>query len=282
MKALLREPLLHFLAIGLVLFAAYGRVAPPDTAGRRIVVDEAVAQSLARQYRARWNRDPGEADMAGLVEAWIRDELAWREGTALGLGQDDPVIKRRVRQKLEVLLEEQAAAAAPGDAELAAYLAAHPERFRAPARVGFEQVLFDGAGPGPANDKAIAAARAALAKGVDPSGLGRAGLLPARVVDAPLPQVAREFGQAFATRLETLEIGEWRRVPSSLGEHLVRVRARSPGAVPPLDAVRVAVERDWENDRRTRSLEAGYARIRAGYEIVVDPTLRTTVAAGRP
>jgi hypothetical protein len=140
-----REPMLHFLLIGALLFFAYGRLNPADPAsGERIVVSQALVDDLARQYQTRWMRPASEQELAGLVEAHVRDEIMFREGVALGLDRDDPVIKRRVRQKFDVMAEEQLARAAPGDAELQAYLTQHAQRFARPARVSFEQIYFDG------------------------------------------------------------------------------------------------------------------------------------------
>jgi hypothetical protein len=104
-KSALKEPVLHFLLIGIAIFVAYGLVAPRSNEGARIVVSQGVVDALAREYQARWQRPPAERELAGLVDAYIRDEIMYREGTALGLDRDDPVIKRRVRQKLDVIAE---------------------------------------------------------------------------------------------------------------------------------------------------------------------------------
>ena len=115
--ALWREPLLHFLLIGLLLFLVYGRVAPPSDDGNRITVTQADIAALARQFQATWSRPPTPAELDGLVDNHVRDEILFREGTALGLLKDDTVIKRRVRQKLEVLVEEAGRSGVPSDAE---------------------------------------------------------------------------------------------------------------------------------------------------------------------
>ena len=106
-RSLWREPLLHFLLIGLLLFLLYGKVAPPSDDGNRITVTQAGIAALASQFQATWSRPPTPAELQGLVDSHVRDEILFREGAALGLLEDDPVIKRRVRQKLEVLVEEE-------------------------------------------------------------------------------------------------------------------------------------------------------------------------------
>src|SRR5687768_7415880 len=103
MRRLLQEPLLHFLLIGIALFVGYEKLAAPDLAGKRIVVSEAMVDQMAREHEGRWTRKPSEEELRGLVESYVRDEILYREGLALGLDRDDALIKRRVRQKFEVM-----------------------------------------------------------------------------------------------------------------------------------------------------------------------------------
>ena len=267
MRRLLREPVLHFLAIGIALFVVYGWVAAPDRSGTRIVVSQAIVDNLVREYQARWHRPPGEQELANLVEAHVRDEILYREGVALGLERDDPVIKRRVRQKLEVIAEEQLARDAPTDAELSVYLAKHGDRFARPGTVSFEQVLL----PATAATAEVDAARVAAVRGTDPARLGRSSLLPPRAENAPLDLVARDFGVGFATEIMKLPANEWAGpVRSGFGTHLVRVTARTFSVVPPLDEVRPALAREWENERRIASLAESYKRLRSQYEVVIE------------
>jgi hypothetical protein len=133
-----REPILHFLLIGGLLFVLYAKVTPKDSGGERLVVTQAMAEELSRQHQARWMRPPNEQELASLVDAYVRDEIMYREGLALGLDRDDPVIKRRVRQKLDIVVEEQLAVAAPDDDELSAYMTRHAARYTRAASVSFE------------------------------------------------------------------------------------------------------------------------------------------------
>jgi hypothetical protein len=274
MARLLREPILHFLLIGLALFVYYGHVTPGDRDTRRIVVSVAQVDDLARQYQATWMRPPTSQELSGLVEAYVHDEILYREGRALGLDRDDPIIKRRVRQKLEVMSEEIVAATSPSDADLSAYMSAHPAAFRRPAIVSYEQILLAADGSDAAMDRRLAAARSALARGVDPATLGQATLLPRREDKVALDLVARTFGEQFAAQLGTLAIGQWvGPVVSGFGVHLVRINQRTPAALPQLEAVRAGVAREWEADRRKRALADDYGRLREKYVVVVEAKL---------
>jgi peptidyl-prolyl cis-trans isomerase C len=270
----LREPLLHFALIGALLFIAYGRMNPAPLADQRIVVTRAVVDDLARQHQDRWQRPASAAELNSLVDAHVHDEILYREGLSLGLERDDPVIRRRVRQKLELMSEEQLARAAPTDAELAAYLARHATRFTRPATVSFVQIFFSGTAPAADVERQIATARTALARGADPARLGQPTMLPGSAEQVSVELIARDFGTAFAAQLATLPEGAWTGpVASALGAHLVKISARTPAALPPLDAVRQQVEREWENERRERSRTESYRQMRGRYDVVIEPTL---------
>jgi PPIC-type PPIASE domain len=281
-RRLLQEPLLHFLLIGIALFAVYGKVAAPNRTGESIVVSEGMVDEMARDHEARWMRKPSNQELAGLVDAYVRDEILYREGLALGLDRDDALIKRRVRQKFEVIAEEQSAREAPSDANLAAYMAQNAARFLQPATVSFEQIFFDNAGTPADLERAVAAARTAVARGADPRKLGQPSMLLGRVENGAQDLIARDFGAGFAGQVETAPIGQWSGpIASSFGMHLVRVTARSPGVLPELNRIRQIVAREWENDRRTSARSDSYQKLRSNYTVVIEAKKLASLAVQR-
>ncbi len=205
------------------------------------------------------------------MDSYVRDEILYREGVTLGLDRDDAVVKRRVRQKLDVLFEESVAQQPATDADLQAYLDANPAAFRRPAVVSFDQLYF---GSDAVTPQRLEQARAALARGTDPATLGQATLLPAHQDAMPLDLVARDFGEQFAGQLATAPVGQWSGpVTSGFGTHLVRVSAIEQARSPALADVREAVAREWENERRTRAHAAALARLRERYEVEIQATL---------
>jgi parvulin-like peptidyl-prolyl isomerase len=275
-RKLLREPVLHFLLIGIAIFVAYGLIAPRGNEGARIVVTQGVVDALVREHQARWQRPPAEQELARLVDAYVRDEILYREGMAMGLDRDDPVIKRRVRQKFDVIAEEQATRDAATDADLAAYLAQHADRFTRPGTISFEQIYF----PAAATAAEVEAARASAVRGADPARLGQSSMLPPTAENVPLDLAARDFGSEFATGIAKLPLNEWAGpVRSGFGLHLVRVTGRTPAVVPKLDDVRAAVAREWENERRVASLSESYRKLRSQYEVVIEAKQVPPIAA---
>src|SRR5512143_905389 len=106
MRKLLAEPMLHFVLIGITLFVAYKWLAPNSASRSRVVVTQAAVDDLITQHVSAKGRVPSPAELRHLVDSWVRDEILYREGVELGLDRDDIVVKRRVRQKVEVMAEE--------------------------------------------------------------------------------------------------------------------------------------------------------------------------------
>jgi hypothetical protein len=268
-RQIVREPLLHFLLIGLALFLLYGVVSPGDSASRTITISAGEIADMRRQHTALWGSPPSAEQLTGLINARVRDEILYREGLAQGLDRDDPVIKRRIRQKVEVMAEEEGSEAAPTDAELGAYLRRHPDRFMKPAVVSFDQIYFNPQGPD--TPASVAAIKARLAAGAPPTGFGQPTMLPARVTRSDADLVARDFGADFAKALVKLPVGQWSGpIGSGVGVHLVRVTELVPPELPPLGDVRAQLVREWENDRRIAASEASYKRARSRYDVVIE------------
>jgi hypothetical protein len=267
----LREPLLHFFVLGAGIFALYGFAGGTDPGSRRIVVDRGTQESLAATFARTWQRPPTREELDGLLAEHVREEILSREARALGLDEGDVVVRRRLRQKLELLAAGFGEAAEPDEAELLAWLRAHPERWRVEPRLSFRHVYLSRERRGAAADADAARLLAQLAAGADPAGLGDPLLLPPELHDAPLPDVARQFGDAFAARVAELPPGAWLGpVESGYGPHLVRIDARSEGRLPELAEVRDSVLRDWQAAQAEAAREAHYRALRASYSVVIE------------
>lgn len=271
LPALLREPLFHFLMIGVALFLLYGRVAGDSVDGASIDVGSAKIAAMSSQFQARWSRPPNAQELKGLIDSYIHDEVLYREGLALGLDADDPVIKRRIRQKLDVMAEEAGQAAAPAEVELNTYFLENADRFRQPMVVSFEQVFFSGDAPVAEVEKLATDALKELRGGAPASGFGQPTMLPAQVTSTSIDLVIRDFGLVFSKQLEGLPLDTWKGpIASSLGAHLVRVTERTPATMPALAEVRPLVLREWENERRERNRAVSYRAMMKNYRIVVE------------
>jgi hypothetical protein len=261
MKKLLKEPLVHFLALGAVLFGIgllRGDAAEPSA--NRITITPGVAERLMEGFRRTWQRPPTENEFRGLVEDYLKEEVLYREALAMGLDRDDQIIRRRMRQKLEFFTADLVESFEPTDEELQAYLDANPDPYRQAAMISFTQVFLRG---GPDAEEDRARARSMLkhlraTPNADPEMLGDPFLYPAVHRDMSERDLLNVFGNEFAAQLVELPVGEWSGpVTSAFGLHVARVDALELGRPSELHEVRDAVHRDLVSER-TREAEQLY------------------------
>jgi hypothetical protein len=266
--------LLHFLVLGAALFGLFSMIDKKDAeAPAKIIVSASRVATLADGFARTWRRPPTEQELQGLVEDYIRDEVFYREGRAAGLDRDDVVIRRRVRQKMEFLAEDMAAAE-PSDEQLAAYLASNQERFQTEDRLTFRHLFLSATRRGSALDgdaRQIADTLARASAPVDTDTIGDPFLLGEAFREMSQGDVARTFGEGFAQQLSAVEPGRWQGpLRSSFGVHFVFVDERAKGSLPPLDTAREAVQREWLNARRIETEQKLYRTLRERYQIVVE------------
>lgn len=274
---LIREPLVHFVLVGAAVFAAYALFADGDEAETRdrIVVTEGRVLQLAQVFAMTWQRPPTPQELRGLLDAYIKEEVYYREAVKRGLDRDDTLIRRRMQQKMEFLSEPDEEALTADDVALQAYLDDHKDAYRVEPKLAFEQVFID-----PKRYDGDAEARAtkmlqALKAGDNPDEIGDPTLLPQSVPLSPLRAVERDFGDDFASDVLRAPVGEWTGpVESPFGLHLVRVTKREQGYDPKLDEVRDAVRRDWRNLKREEHQADAYDKLRAQYDVVL-PELKS-------
>ena len=275
MKRLLGEPLVHFLVLGALIFAGHGvlnRHRPP--APGQIVVSQGQLESMMVGFTRAWQRPPTTEEWEGLIQDRVREEVYCREAMALGLDRDDTIIRRRLRQKLEFISEDIAAQSQPTDAELNAYLGAHPDAFRVEPRLTFTQVFLNPEkhGENLARDAARlleqlnrAGARA------DAPALGDPFLLEHHFAAVTASEVDGQFGKGFGAKLDAIPAGQWQGpIESGYGVHLVLVSERAQGQLPPLADVRDAVRREWDSARRKEANEKFYQDLLERYTVTIE------------
>jgi hypothetical protein len=275
LRRLSREPLVHFLAVGGLLFAVYAVMNPPvaDDSSRRIVVDAATIARLQSEFASQWQRPPNRVELATLVDDHVRQEILYREAVALGLDRTDRVVRQRLAHSMEQLaLMGVEASGAPQEAELRAYLAANPAAFAEPAMVSFSHVFVN---PDVRGRRALDDARALLdgltASGsVGPALAGDPWQGRSRYDGMTRHEAARLFGRQFAERLFELPPGSWQGpVESGLGLHLVLVTESVPAQVPPFEEIALAVRSAYLEHRQRERRSVVLAEMRRGYEIEI-------------
>jgi hypothetical protein len=281
MHRLLREPLLHFLVLGALLFALYGSLHGGGVpAPNVIVLSSAKLATLEDQFTKVWQRPPTQQEMQALVDSWVRDEVFYREGVALGFDRDDPVVRRRIGQKVAFLVEG-GTPAPPTAQELQDWLDAHPDDYRIEPTYSLRQVFFDPTRHGDRLEEDVFEALRALSRGQQIE--GDSTMLPSELDGAPASDITRVFGSEFTDGLDALPIGSFSGpVRSGFGLHLVDLRARNDGRPATLAEARAAVERDLQHDRTERASEAFYAKLRASYTVRIEGEVGASEGAGVP
>jgi hypothetical protein len=271
MKQLWREPLFHFLALGAALFLWYGVSGGGPAADNRIVVTPGQIEQMVEIFGKTWQRPPTPRELQGLIEDSVREEVLFREATAMGLDQGDTIIRRRLRQKIEFLAEDLIPPTDPTDEELQLYMAENPELFRIEPRVSFRHIYFsrDRRGEAVADDASESLDR--LRAGGNPTTFGDPIPMPEDFESVSGRDLASLFGQDFARALTQAEVGRWTGpLESGYGLHLVFVREIEQGRLPELDEAREAVEQEWTSARRREANESFYQALREKYTVNVE------------
>jgi len=308
------RPLLQFLLLGSMIFAVdhwlLDRGALPALPVIEISADQLAA--LRRSALASSGRLPGEAEIRALIDAEIADEMLYREALALdlprrdevirrrlvrnmrflnpedetsdealfrealqlGMERSDLVVRRRLIQRMRLAIESLGRAKEPTEAELAAYLARHPERFSSPPRAAFSHVFVDPAQRGPSAEaearellSVLRAAGDGASTGIG-AGVGDPFLVPREDGPRSARELAKLFGPEFARSVMELAPGSWEGpLRSSHGLHLVRVRERRPGGPLSLASVRGEVRYALLAERGDQALERAIEELRQRYQV---------------
>jgi hypothetical protein len=291
LKRWLREPLLHFLLLGLVLFVAYaylqrGRGGVESSKQIALSLDD--LRTMDMYFESQWHRQPTPAEFQAMVEDKVREEVLYREALAMGLDKDDTIVKRRMAQKMQFLAEDVAAAHEPSTAELKAWFEKNSSKFALPSRYSFRHLYFspDKRGKNAQDDAAKALAKIA--------GQPEDSKLAASLADQFMFQdyygdrapdaLAKEFGPQFVVAIEKLKPGSWQGpIESGYGWHLVYIDTVIPGRIPAFEEMEPDVKTAWLAEQKKQAWQKAYTEMRAKYTVLLPaPPDKQTADAPAP
>ncbi len=289
-KCWLREPLIHFLLLGAVLFAVDGYLPPARGSGlssKQIQLSLDDLAQLALQFQAQWRREPTAQELNRLVENKVHNEVLYREALAMGLEKDDEIVKRRMAQKMQFLAEDVAAAREPTTAELKSWFEKKQAAFTQPSRLSFRHLYFS---PDIRGRRARDDAAKALAKLVSqPQDAKVAGALADPFMfqdyyrDRAPEYLGKEFGPQFALAVAKLAPGSWQGpIESGFGWHLVFIDTVIPGRMPAFEEVERDVKSAWLSEQKVQAWQKAYNDMRAKYTVLLPapPNKQTARAPG--
>jgi hypothetical protein len=284
-RGIIHEPLIHFRALGALLFAAHSVLTDSSDSldTERIVVSAETVAWLEARWQKQWGRPGTEREVRGLIDQHVREEILYREGLAMGLDRDDTIIRRRLAQKLEYLVKDIGGIIEPTETELRTYFDEHPERFKTLDYISFTHTYFNP----DSRAEAELDARDLLAslnggQDIPAADRGDRFLLDTEYLDATRNDVAGQFGDAFSDRIFEIDENGWHGpVESGYGIHVVHILDRTDGVLPPFDEVREAVRTEIIETRRRDAVEDHYRRAREKYEVeLTDPRFAAPGDAG--
>ena len=276
-KRWLREPLLHFLLIGITVFAVYAyahRGRGGFESSRQITLSVDELGQMDMYFESQWHRQPTPAEFQAMVEDKVREEVLYREALAMGLDKDDTIVKRRMAQKMQFLAEDVAAAHEPSTAELKAWFEKNSNKFALPSRYSFRHLYFS---PDKRGKNAQEEAAKTLAKiAGQPEDSKLAVSLSDRFMfqdyygDRAPEALAKEFGPQFVVALEKLKPRSWQGpIESGYGWHLVYVDTVIPGRIPAFEEIEPDVKTAWLGEQKATAWQKAYAEMRAKYIVLL-------------
>jgi hypothetical protein len=278
---LIREPLVHFLILGGMLFAIQSvlemrKIEEATSPSSVIRITVADADWLKEMWARQWRRAPSNEEFIGLITDHLKEEVLAREARALQLDVGDTVVRRRLAQKMAFLLEDTVRTSEPAEAELRALYDARPDLAAVPARVSFKHLFFSGQEGNDTAARLILATVPDAPVGSEPT--GDRFLLGDEFVDQDEQSLTSMFGATFARAAFATERDRWSGpVHSDYGVHLVKVTEIQPSRSRPFGEVRERLTQEWQRQRQETAMEQLHAGLMRKYRIVADPVVRPFV-----
>lgn len=276
---LFRKPLLHFVLIGAVAYLAYNilkeEVLPGGESENTITVTQGEVSMMTDSWQKRWNRPPTETELDGIVNEYIKEMVYYRTALEMGLGENDPRIRRLLAQKLQFVTSGLIQPQEPGEGELKRYFRENINKYTPPPYVTITQIFFD---PDLRGDNTLEDARSTMAmlnrvavESVSPGKYGDNIMLQNYYPQRTEQDLSKLFGNEFAKSVFVLSSGQWHGpVLSGYGTHVVYVHSRKEPEAPKFGDIKDQVLSGWMEDKQNELNELYYKGLLGRYEVVVE------------
>jgi hypothetical protein len=282
MPTFLKEPLLHFLFAGAVLFVMYGwfNDGTEESKGERMVrITAGQVEWLKQTWTRQWGRPPNYDELQEVVAGYLKEELLAREARELKLDENDTVVRRRLAQKMDFMVKDTAQLAEAGEEELRRLYESNPERFQNPARITFTHVFFNRDKRGTRVEADAREVLEHLSRSVpENADVGDRFLSRYEFHEAEEQAISSVFGPQFARLVFTVEPGEWQGpIESAYGLHLVYVTKSETAPLPDFATVKNEVLTLWRQQRELEGQEQYFSALLKKYDVVIDESVKSLV-----
>jgi hypothetical protein len=257
-----REPLLHFLILGGLLFALDSLIVARTDDPTTIVVGSDVDNEAKQVFESSRGRLPNAEELRALRQVWLDNEVLYREGLALGLDKGDTAIRERVIFKALSIVDAGTKLPTYDDQVLREWFEKNRAKYDEPARYDFQEAVL----AGEPSETAVRAFAGALNAGTAPD--AEAGL---RVFKRrPHGNLVQSYGAEFAAEFEALSPGEWRALQTRDGWRAMRLETMTPSIPADFERVRGVVLQDWTDGTLAEQRSAAVRSIATKYTIKVE------------
>lgn len=257
-----REPLLHFVLIGAVLFGLDHCIAVRADDPHTIVIDAAVDAEAKQTFQTSRGREPTAEELKALRQVWLDNEILYREGVALGLDKGETAIRERVIFKALTMVDANTKRPEFDEKVLSDWFEKHRARYDQPARYNFQEAVLSGESSETTVRSFVSALNAGRAPDVE------AGL---RVFNGrPRSNVEQSYGAEFASALETSPVGEWRAIQSKDGWRAMRLESIAPGQPAEFQKIQNVVVQDWTDAVLSEQRSAAVHALAKKYTIKIE------------
>lgn len=264
----IKEPLIHFLIISSIIFLIYDTINKESVSTNKIIVSENRIEQLTSEILNSKNRLPVDKEIDIAIESFALNEIYLREARELGLHQGDKIIERRLRQKMEYLLDEAASIQEPRADELNRFYQDNIDLYKSPVTYSFTQVYVSTDRPKPKLSQHLKEQQLLIEQGQAP--LADASMLPQKIAHQSSQQVELKFGKFFVVKLKELAINTWSEpIDSGLGKHFVYITEKIEATPKPLLSIKEELIDDWQYERRKKFKQVYEEELMRRYEIEV-------------
>ena len=271
LEKLLREPLLHFILIALLFFAIYGYLNPENANENTINITQGRIELLKNNFIKRWNREPLPEELETVINNYALNQAYVLEAQALGMNQGDSGVERRLRQKMDFMIEDLASVKQPTDTDLKTFYSINQDNYTAPAVYSFEQIFIADDKSDKELDKVFRSISRQISDGKQPK--GEPSMLPAGMQQATSTEIERKFGPLFIENLNDAPMNQWHGpIDSAFGKHFVIVHSKQASAFEPFERVKDKVLKDWQYQQLMEFRDAFEKQLLNKYQITIEPS----------